>query len=93
MQVSGEALAKWFGIIITAGTAIGTLYVKINSLEDAKNGHAEVLTEQRREIRALDDRVSSLERDREMLERVHKIEIRLESIEGLLLDKARRTRR
>jgi predicted nucleic acid-binding Zn-ribbon protein len=93
MQVSGEVLAKWFGILITAGTAIGTLYIKINSLEDAKNGHAEVLTEQRREIRDLNDRVSSLERDREMLERVHKIEIRLESIEGLLRDNGRRSRR
>ena len=93
MQVSGEVLAKWFGILITAGTAVGTLYIKINSLEDAKNGHAEVLTEQRREIRDLNDRVSSLERDREMLERVHKIEVRLESIEGLLRDNGRRSRR
>jgi Mg2+ and Co2+ transporter CorA len=87
MQISGDTIAKWFGIIVTIGVGFVALYTRIHSLEEARDGHANVLTEHRLEIRKLGDRVSELERSREMLERVHSIELRLGSIEELLREK------
>lgn len=96
--MSSDAIAKWLGLSVTVGTALIALFTRVVALEDAKNGHADVLVEHRTELRKLAESVSELERERwsattKMLERVHEIENRLGRIEELLRDDRKERRR
>lgn len=91
--MSADTVSKWLGIAVMAGTPIVGLYVKLNALEDAKNGHADVLTEQRMELRKLQERLLEVERNREMIDRLHAIDVRLGRIEERLSEERRKTQR
>lgn len=87
--MSSDTFAKWLGIGVTIGTPLIALLIHVGALEDAKNGHADVLAEQRVELRRLADRVADLERERwaatqEMGERIHAIDMRLARMEEMM---------
>lgn len=79
-----DNITKWFAVVFAMLGAAFTGYTRIVALEDARDGHAITISEMRSEVRKNTDRISALERDREMLERVHVIEVRLGSIENLI---------
>jgi cell division protein FtsB len=91
--MSADAVGKWIAIVVALGGAIGTGYTRIVTLEEARENHVVALTELRQDNKKLEDRVSDLERSREMLERVHKIEMRLGSIEDLLRSERAQSRK
>lgn len=71
---------QWAPIVATLlATAIAT-YVRLVKLEHAIAQANEARGAQEKEQQMLSDRLSAIERDRAMLERVHKIETHLASI-------------
>ena len=87
--MSSDTFSKWLGIAVILGGPLIGAWVKLNALEDAKAGHADVLTEQRMEIRKLSEKVDALERERwnastQTLERINGIEKQLVEIKALL---------
>lgn len=73
--------AKTISIWLTIVSAIATGYARLASLEEAKVNQERAITDVRGYLTAAEGRISSLERDREMLERVHAIELRLGALE------------
>lgn len=79
---------------ITIGTAIAGSTARFIAVEERQDNQRVVIEQLKQDLRdvrgyltAAEQRVSVLERDRELLERVHAIEVRLSAIE------ARRERR
>jgi hypothetical protein len=75
---------QWAPIIATVlATAIAT-YVRLVKLEHALAQANEARVAHEKELQMLGDRLSAIERDRAMLERVHGIETHLASISARL---------
>lgn len=75
----------WLAIV----TAIAAGYARFIALEESRDNAVKWISEQTHEIEALKDRVSALERDRVMLERVHQIELRISTIEVTIKERRR----
>lgn len=81
-----KTLVTWLAL----ASAIATGAARIQSLEEAKANAVRGLTEANTEIEKLRARVERLESDRDMLERVHAVELRMAVIEAALKDRRRR---
>jgi cell division protein FtsB len=75
--LDAKSIVTWLAI----ATAIATGAARFQSLEEAKANSVQWITELSLSNKALEARVSSLERDRAMLERIHTIEVRLTAME------------
>jgi hypothetical protein len=74
--MNAEAISKWLGIL----AALGVIWARFVTLEERTvRGY----------LTAAETRISALERDRAMLERVHQIELRLGSMEEQLKERRR----
>jgi hypothetical protein len=73
--------AKTISIWLTIVSAIATGYARLASLEEAKINQERAITDVRGYLTAAEQRVSALERDRAMWERLHQLELRLGAIE------------
>lgn len=81
-----KTLVTWLAL----ASAIATGAARIQSLEEAKANAVLGLTKANTEIEKLRARVERLESDRDMLERVHAVELRMAVIEAALKDRRRR---
>lgn len=81
--------AKTISIWLTIVSAIATGYARLASLEESKLNQERALTDVRGYLTAAEGRISALERDRALLERVHQIELRLGSMEEQLKERRR----
>lgn len=72
---------KVVSTIISVITAIGAVWARFIVVEQRQENQLQAISQLRQDVTALEARVSSLERDRQMLERVHTLELRLTAIE------------
>lgn len=75
--MSAKDLAVWISIV----TAIATGTARFISLEERQSNQLSALTDVRGYLTAAENRISALERDRALLERIHAIELRLGALE------------
>ena len=83
--MSAKDISIWIAIV----TAVGTCFARFSALEERQQHQLEALTDVRGYLTAAEQRISVLERDREMLERVHAIELRLGAIEEQMKERRR----
>lgn len=83
--MNAEAISKWIAII----AALGAVWARFIAVEERQENELRALTDVRGYLTAAEQRISSLERDRALLERVHAIELRL----GALEEQAKERRR
>ena len=75
--MSAEAVSKWIAII----AALGAVWARFIAVEERQENQLRALTDVRGYLTAAEGRISALERDRALLERVHQSELRLGTIE------------
>jgi hypothetical protein len=75
---------QWAPVVVGVLGALLATYVRLVKLEHALERSNEARVAQEKEQQMLSDRLSAIERDRAMLERVHKIETHLASISARL---------
>lgn len=73
--------AAWLGLGLAVTTAAAGIIARFAALEESKGHQVTRLAELSTEHRRLKERVEALERDRELLERLHRVENRLTAIE------------
>jgi cell division protein FtsB len=76
--MDAKTVATWLAILTTLAAG----YARFVSLEEAKENHVKWITELSVEQRRLEERISALERDRALLERIHQLELRLGAVEA-----------
>lgn len=83
--MNAETVSKWIAIL----AALGTIYARFVALEERQQNQLQAITDVRGYLTAAEGRISALERDRALLERVHQIELRLGSMEEQLKERRR----
>ncbi|HUK35861.1 MAG TPA: hypothetical protein VLV86_18215 [Vicinamibacterales bacterium] len=82
--------AKTLSIWITIASAIAGGYARFLALEEAKQNHEHAITDVRGYLTALEGRTLALERDRQLLERVHALEVKIGTLEERIQEGHRR---
>lgn len=80
---------KAVSIAVSVLTAIGAVWARFIVVEQRQENQLAAIAALRQDLTQLEARVSSLERDRQMLERVHSLELRLSSLEALAKERRR----
>lgn len=75
--MTAKDAAVWISII----TAIAVGVARFAAVEERQQNQASGLTDVRGYLTAAENRISALERDRALLERIHAIELRLGALE------------
>jgi uncharacterized coiled-coil protein SlyX len=81
--------AKTISIWLTIVSAIATGYARLASLEEAKANQERAITDVRGYLTAAEGRILELEKDRQLLERIHALELRLGTLEEQLKERRR----
>lgn len=76
--MDAKTIATWLAI----ATTLAAGYARFVALEEARDNGVHWITELSIEQKRLEERVSALERDRVMLERIHQLELRLGALEA-----------
>jgi len=74
--------AKLLTAIIGIVTTLGGIWARFVAVEQRQEGITASVVEERGRVDRISERVDSLERDRQMLERVHTLELKLSSLES-----------
>jgi hypothetical protein len=78
-------IALWLSII----SAIAIAVARFSAVEERQQAQLSAITDVRGYLTAAENRISALERDRALLERIHAIELRLGSIEEQIKERRR----
>jgi cell division protein FtsB len=81
---------KVVSTVISVLTALGAVWARFIVVEQRQENQLAAITQLRQDMTQIEARVSSLERDRQMLERVHALELRLTTIEEHAKERVRR---
>jgi len=77
-----QKLSGLLAALVTAMSALGAIWARFVALEEARANQQAWMAEMADTVRGVSERVDVLERSREMLERVHALELRIERVEG-----------
>jgi hypothetical protein len=83
--MNAESISRWLGIL----AALGAIWARFIAVEERQENQLRALSDVRGYLTAAENRISALERDREMLERVHRLELRLGTIEDHMQERRR----
>lgn len=82
---TAKTISTWLGIL----AMLGVIAARFITLEERSDNQTRWITELSGEVKELKQRVSALERDRAMLERVHSLELRLAAMEAAQKERRR----
>lgn len=81
--------AKTAAVWLTLVSAIAGGYARFVALEEAKANHEHAIVDVRGYLTAAESRISALEKDRQLLERIHGLEMKMSQFEERLQEKRR----